>query len=178
MKCHQKSCKECQELKRAAESVHACSMECIGQDCPGDRKFKQAYPITVPGPEKPVDTRTFPTGATRGLDDTKLDYEGFLSPFVLERFAQYMHECRLRNIPEGQSIRTSDNWQRGMPFDAYMKSLVRHVVEAWQHHRASGPASNSDIDKRTEDTLCAIIFNAQGYLQELLVRRNAAYRPK
>jgi len=36
--------------------------------------------------------RTFASGATRDADDHKLDFEGFLSPFVLERYAQYMHK--------------------------------------------------------------------------------------
>lgn len=127
-------------------------------------------------------TRTFPTGATRDMDNTKLDYEGFLSPFVLERFSQYMHECRLRNIPEGQLVRGSDNWQKGMPLPVYMKSLVRHVVDAWKNHRAnygtSQPMPTPEMSKEIEDTLCAIIFNVQGYLQEMLVAKHAAYRPK
>jgi hypothetical protein len=39
------------------------------------------------------------TGATRNLDEDKLDYEGFLSPYVLRRFAAYMHEHR--KTPDG-----------------------------------------------------------------------------
>jgi hypothetical protein len=38
--------------------------------------------------------REFTTGATRNLDEDKHDYEGFLSPYVLRRFAAYMHEHR------------------------------------------------------------------------------------
>lgn len=168
------------------QSKHECNMECVGDKyCPN--AFKQSYPIpqtlgpypiVQPGPEKPRETRTFPTGATRDVDTTKLDYEGFLSPFVLERFSQYMHECRLRNIPEGQTVRSSDNWQKGMPFDAYMKSMVRHLVDAWKDHRAKGPTTHAEAEKKREDTLCAILFNVQGYLQELLVAKHAAYRPK
>lgn len=109
------------------------------------------------------ETRQFDTGATRGKDDNKLDYEGFLSPLVLKRFAEYMHECRLRDIPPGDAIRASDNWQKGIPLDAYMKSLIRHVVEAWTEHRERGAG------KVDEAVLCAIMFNVMGYLFETLL---------
>lgn len=102
-------------------------------------------------------TRLFETGATRDTDTTKLDYEGFLSPRVLRRYAEYMHKCRLHSIPPGELIREPDNWQRGIPKTAYMKSLMRHVVEAWEDHR------NSKYD---QETLCAILFNAMGLLFE------------
>lgn len=104
-----------------------------------------------------VTTRVFATGATRDVDQSKLDFEGFLSPRVLRIYAEYMHECRLRNIPPGQTIRSSDNWQRGIPKDAYMKSLVRHVMEAWEQHR------NGKVDQKV---LTAIMFNVMGYLFE------------
>lgn len=110
-------------------------------------------------------TRVFETGASRDSDDMKLDYEGFLSPLVLERFAQYMHEARTRNVPPGQTLRSSDNWQKGMPKDVYMKSLLRHTLEVWKGHRGSLPEPGS---KEFRDHLCAILFNAMGYLYEEL----------
>lgn len=108
-------------------------------------------------------TRQFDTGATRDTDDDKLDYEGFISPKVLQRYAGYMHECRLRNIPAGQTIRASDNWQKGIPREQYMKSLVRHTIDAWIEHDHDSKAS--------EELLCAIMFNTMGYLFELLEGR-------
>ena len=51
--------------------------------------------------------RKFDTGATRNNDETRLDYEGFLSPLVLERFAQYIHKNR---VQDDGTIRASDNW--------------------------------------------------------------------
>jgi hypothetical protein len=77
--------------------------------------------------------RTFSTGATRDTDEGKLDFEGFLSPTVLKAFAEYMHEKR--KMPDG-SLRDSDNWQRGIPVDAYMKSMWRHFSP---HQRPSRP---------------------------------------
>ena len=34
--------------------------------------------------------RTFDTGATRDTNTDKPDYEGFLSPLVIERYGQFM----------------------------------------------------------------------------------------
>jgi hypothetical protein len=105
--------------------------------------------------------RTFDSGATRNLDAEKLDYEGFYSPLVLERYAQYMHANR--KLPDG-SMRGSDNWMLGIPLPAYMKSLLRHVISAWKRHRGYG--DHEDL----ETALCGVLFNASGYLHELLAR--------
>lgn len=106
-------------------------------------------------------SRKFATGAIRDGDKDKLDYEGFLSPFVLTRFAQYMHENREQ--PDG-SFRDSDNWQLGIPETQYLKSLLRHVMAVWSDYRL-------DPDFVRDDELCAIIFNAQGLLHERLSAR-------
>lgn len=108
--------------------------------------------------------RKFETGATRDADDAKLDYEGFLCPYAVERFAEYMHKHR--QTPNG--LRDSDNWQKGIPLDAYMKSMWRHMHEVWKLHRAG------TIDERQlEDALCALWFNVQGYLHEILKDQRA-----
>lgn len=103
--------------------------------------------------------RRFETGATRDTSVGKFDYEGFLSPLVIEEFGRYMHDNRL--LPDG-TLRESDNWQLGIPLVAYAKSLWRHHVAFWKSHR--GYPSEETI----EQSLCAIIFNAQGYLHERL----------
>jgi hypothetical protein len=112
--------------------------------------------------EAKVAVRKFETGATRDVEDGKFDYEGFLSPIVLERFGAYMHENR--HLKDG-SLRASDNWQLGIPFAVYMKSLFRHFHTAWKLHRGDAHYSPD-----MEDALCGILFNAQGYLHELLKR--------
>ncbi len=110
--------------------------------------------------------RTFSTGATRDDDKTKLDYEGFLSPLVLERYAQYMHDHRVQ--ADGK-LRDSDNWQRGIPIDAYMKSLWRHLIDLWFIHRGYKRYDYRDGHGiEAEEALCAVIFNAMGYLHEIL----------
>ncbi len=105
--------------------------------------------------------RRFPSGATRDQDTTKFDYEGFLSPLALTRFAAFMHKHRVQS--DG-SIRDSDNWQKGMPRSSYMKSLWRHLMTVWGHHREVPAADCEDM----EDALCGVIFNAQGYLHEIM----------
>lgn len=113
-------------------------------------------------------TRTFSTGATRDADDQKLDYEGFYSPIVLRRFAEYMHTKRLKNIPQGMTIRQSDNWQNGMPLDSFMKSGLRHMIELWLMHDGYEAKDEKGQVLDLEEVLCALIFNAQGYLFEVL----------
>jgi len=106
--------------------------------------------------------RQFKTGANRNSDDGKLDYEGFFSPLVLDRLAQYMHKHRYL---EDGTLRDSDNWQKGIPQDAYMKSGWRHFMDWWKEHR--GLPSREGL----EDALCGLIFNAMGYLFELLKKK-------
>ena len=105
-----------------------------------------------------VGMRTFQTGANRDSDVGKLDYEGFFSPLVLERRAQYMH----KNQKQAGKLRAPDNWQLGIPKAAYMASAFRHFMDCWKWHR--GIACETTL----EDALCALLFNVEGYLFELL----------
>ena len=106
--------------------------------------------------------RTFQTGATRDGDEGKLDFEGFLSPLVLHRFGEYMHQHRRQT--DG-SLRDSDNWQKGVPLDSYVKSAFRHMLDWWLAHRGNQPKET------VEEALCALLFNVQGYLHETLKQR-------
>ena len=112
--------------------------------------------------------RRFETGATRDLDITKLDYEGFLSPLVLKRFAEYMHSTRV--LPDG-TYRESDNWQKGIPKPAYMKSGFRHFFDWWSEHR------EIETPEGLELAICGLLFNAQGYLHEHLKAKGQAQLP-
>jgi hypothetical protein len=115
-----------------------------------------------------AEMREFETGATRNVDTSKLDYEGFLSPLVLERYAAYMHKHRRQADGE---LRASDNWQKGIPREAYMKSGLRHCLDWWKEHRKLATADG------LEEALCALIFNAMGYLHEVLVKRGDSMQP-
>lgn len=104
--------------------------------------------------------RRFDTGASRDTTEDKVDYEGHLCPLVLEEYGEYMHSCRKNE--EDKLVRESDNWQLGIPVDAYMKSLWRHFMELHRIHRGW------DSKTLLKRTLCAILFNTMGYLHEIL----------
>lgn len=106
--------------------------------------------------------RTFESGATRDTDVGKPDYAGFLSPSALQEFGRYMVK---HQVQADGSLRASDNWKKGMPLDAYLRSGVRHVVDLWAAHEANG-----DLDGRL-DLACAVLFNVQGYIHETLKER-------
>lgn len=107
--------------------------------------------------------RKFDTGATRDTDEGKYDFEGFLSPLVIKKFGEYMNKHRKQS--DG-SLRDSDNWQKGIPKDAYIKSAFRHFHDWWMEHR--GYEGRESL----EEALCALLFNVQGYLHEYLKENN------
>lgn len=107
-------------------------------------------------------TRTFKTGANRNADLDKIDYEGFLSPIVLEAFGKYMHKHR--HLADG-TLRDSDNWQKMFGDDHYtvcMKSLLRHVHDLWMEHR--GYKSRDGV----EEAINGALFNLMAYYYKYL----------
>ncbi len=108
--------------------------------------------------------RQFDTGATRNDDTNKLDPEGFLNPQCLLVYSQYMHKHRYQ---DDGSVRASDNWQKGIPKDSAMKSLLRHTLDLWLIHRGYMPGF-SDQDALILDVLSAIAFNAFAYMHTVL----------
>jgi hypothetical protein len=108
--------------------------------------------------------RTFDTGATRDTDEGKFDYEGFLSPLVLERYAEYMHQHRKQ--ADGK-MRDSDNWQKGIPPQQDLKSAWRHFLDVWKLMRGFR------CKVTLEDALCALLFNIMGLLFEIIKKRQA-----
>jgi|SRR3989304_2499123 len=108
-----------------------------------------------------VRMREFTTGATRDNDNAKHDPEGFNSPLVELRFCEYM--TKHRKQADGK-LRNSDNWQKGIPLDAYMKSMMRHMQDVWLHHRGYSNKAKEPL----EEALCALRFNINGYLLEVL----------
>lgn len=104
-----------------------------------------------------VKVRTFETGATRSPEGGKFDYEGFLSPQVVECFGAYMHENR--KLLDG-SIRDSDNWQKGIPKNSYIKSLWRHFLDLWKAHRGI------PIEEGELAAAMGGVFNISGWVLE------------
>lgn len=133
---------------------------------PGSHKKVDSclYPVCeqeIPGMDK------FDSGATRTAEPLE-DYEGFLSPLVLEQFARYMAKHRKK---EDGEIRSSDNWQRGMSKTRYMRSMWRHFHELWKRWRHRKDRAS------LVDPLCALFFNVQGMLLEVLISIGKADRP-
>lgn len=115
--------------------------------------------------------RKFTTGAVRDQDTDKLDFAGFICPKVWERYALYMHKHKL--MADG-SMRTSDNWKQGMPLRVYVSSLFRHFIELllWKDKWGLHPKGERD-PQDIEEVLCAMLFNVQGALREVIADRMA-----
>lgn len=140
--------------------------------CPAGVKYRT--PLQQQQERERRQMREFETGATRDLDDDKPDYEGYFSPLVFRRYGEYM--TKHRKQADGK-MRDSDNWQKGIPITAYMKSLWRHLIELWTIHRRISIGGRKEIrDFPREEALCAVIFNASGYLHELLGDTEAAFK--
>ncbi len=110
--------------------------------------------------------REFDSGATRDTDENKLDFEGFLSPLVLQRYAEYLNKHRTQ--ADGK-LRDSDNWQKGIPLKVYIKSAFRHFFGWWANHR------HVVVKENIEESLCGLLFNAMGYLHEHLKDKAGEY---
>lgn len=114
--------------------------------------------------ELPNVIRIFPGGATRDTDKDKLNYIKALSPIVLQRYVEYLGKHRVQS--DG-NLRDWDNWKSGIDKQAYMDGLGRHLIALWLLHDGF-PASDNHGPVTLQDCLCAIIFNASGYLYEEL----------
>ena len=100
--------------------------------------------------------RKFKSGATRDAPIGKLHYAGYLSPFVLRRYAEFMRKHQTQ--PNG-SVRAPDNWKLGIPIEVYLDSEWRHHMEFWSAIEGGG---------FNEEAACAILFNVMGALHEHL----------
>lgn len=108
--------------------------------------------------------REFETGATRSDDTDRYDPEGYLSPLAIERFSEYMLKHQYQ--ADG-TLRDSDNWTKGMPLASFMKGMWRHMLHLWLRHRGFTP-KDPKAGKDIQEDLCAIMFNAMGYLHMVL----------
>ena len=109
--------------------------------------------------------RKFESGSTRNSDENKIDPEGFISPTVIQAFSDYMSVHRKQ--ADG-NLRASDNWQKGIPTDAYMKSMWRHFLDVWSIHRGIKRYGDKGDELSMQEALCALLFNVQGLLHEVL----------
>jgi len=127
-----------------------------------------AEEVTVQVKDEPTakaDMRVFESGATRNVE-VDPDYHGFLSPLALHAYGEYMH--RHRQQADG-TMRDSDNWQKGIPNDAFVRSLVRHVHDIQLVFDGYGELARQDDrdDNVLLAHLSAALFNVQGLLHNV-----------
>lgn len=108
--------------------------------------------------------RIFDTGATRSPQGDKLQYEGYLNPLVLKRYAEYMQKHQTQS--DG-TRRSADNWQKNIDIESLCDSKVRHDMDSWLYFRGYSSETSEEI----EDTLCACIFNTMAILKQVLEKR-------
>lgn len=108
--------------------------------------------------------RTFSSGSTRDTDKDKLNYIKALSPIVLQEYVAYLGRHRVQS--NGQ-LRDWDNWKKGINKQVYLESLDRHLMALWLLHDGY-PSSDNHGPVTIKDSLNGIIFNAMGYLHEVL----------
>ena len=131
-----------------------------GYDGPTKRQDTQRFVPAGNGEQ-----RGFSTGATRSTDAGKIDFEGHISPDVLLVFGEYMHRHR---IQRDGNVRDSDNWQKGIPVAAYVKSLIRHTIEFWRMWRGATVINPDNQQPFTlDEVLSAILFNVMGIIFEM-----------
>lgn len=141
-------------------TVHEGSHPCVKKEF--DKKLAQAMASDTKqiGSGEPM--RKFESGATRDTNTNKLEWRRFLSLPALKRYCEYMHQHRKQ--ADG-TLREPDNWKKGIPLDVYADSLYRHMQEwALLLEREDGEVVGEEV----EELLCAILFNAFGYLHELV----------
>ncbi|KKL06730.1 hypothetical protein LCGC14_2593110 [marine sediment metagenome] len=108
--------------------------------------------------------RQFNTGATRDVVEGKLSYVKGLSPISLRRYMQYLDSSR---VQVGGNTRGFDNWKKGIDEDVYLDSMFRHVMDVWLLFDGYNTNDNhGEVDLET--ALCGVIFNAMGFLHEVL----------
>lgn len=116
--------------------------------------------------------RTFDTGATRDTGEGKIEPWGYMSPLVDKAFSEYM--LRHQTQSDGNK-RESDNWKKGFPLDAFWHSMSRHVLDfRLIYEQFPEEARTQDII----ETLCAIKFNVDGMMHELLKIQLKGYHDK
>jgi hypothetical protein len=150
-------CNEC--YRTTYERVHGKDKPATGGELQTPRLW--ADRVLKDCTEALAEMRTFESGATRDEDSSKPDYEGYLSPLVVGEFGKYM--TKHRKQADG-NLRESDNWQKGIPLEAYIKSAWRHFLDIWFHHRGFPMMARDTL----REALCALLFNIMGYLHEVL----------
>jgi hypothetical protein len=168
-------CKDCKHSNGDGNTclytgaVHTTGIECLAFEPKRENKMNEHEPVDAEWVQDGAPIRTFEAGSTRDTAQGKLDYVGALSPIVLRRFAQYMHENDL--MPDG-TIRSVSDWKRGQPQEVYHKSKARHFMASWLIEEGYTVTDNhGPVDE--EHALCGELFNVMGKLHEVVAARLA-----
>lgn len=105
--------------------------------------------------------RKFATGAIRSALGNKLEYDGYLNPLVLKRFAEYMKKHQTQ--PDGEQ-RAADNWQKNIPMASLHDSKKRHDFDVWLHLKGY----SEEATETMEESLCAAIFGNMAMLKQVM----------
>lgn len=97
-------------------------------------------------------TRKFKTGAVRDSDIGKENYSECVSQLALRRYALYMLSK--------EKLYGKGNWRHGIPKEAYLESLLRHMNKYLIELK-------DGIVIEESDHLSACFFNLQGLMHEL-----------
>lgn len=112
--------------------------------------------------------RNYETGATRNSDEGKPQYAKIGDPTIDKAYADYMNA---QAVQADGKIRPADNWKKGIPVADYLDSQRRHWHDVWFH--LSGHPEQAE-EKDLVTALCALKFNVDGMLYEVLKERRAA----
>jgi hypothetical protein len=115
--------------------------------------------------------RKFDTGADRDLNHDKPQYAACFPPELMRAFGQYMLAKSRRN--DG-SIRSCSNWQKGIPIESYIDSLLRHATDLRLVRKGFTVTERDGHEMSEKELACALVFNANGLLFEILCLLNEA----
>ena len=124
-----------------------CCGRCNGVDdkCISDRPDKDYFQSM----KEEYGKRTFDTGAVRDSNEGK-SRPDLISPYFTERLGF--------RLAEGAKKYEENNWKKGIPDEAFLESLERHLV-AYK------------MGKTDEDHLSALAFNCMGIIHNQEVRK-------
>lgn len=99
------------------------------------------------------------SGAIRNSDIGKINYQGALSPLILEAYGKYIEKHSL--LPDG-TRRNNKNWQKLFGTveehkEVCIESAWRHFIDVLMEH--DGYESRDGLD----EALGGLMFNIQGY---------------
>lgn len=96
------------------------------------------------------DIRKWETGAIRGSEEGKLDYNETISYSAMRRYADYMTGKK--------KLYWAWNFKKWIPTSSYEQSMLRHINEYMENKYEEW---NLELE---QDKLCAILFNIFGII--------------